>query len=67
MGSSASPGGLSTRKSVLLVGGCHGTCLVLNSDDQEGAMARRQFLLANAVVLAISLTIVALVVAFAWS
>jgi len=52
-----------SHESVLLVGGCHGTCFLRNSNDVESRTARRQFVLANCFVLAACLTVVALVVA----
>ena len=55
-----------SHESVLLVGGCHGTCFLRNSNDVEGRTAHRQFVLANGFVLAACLTIVALVVASVW-
>lgn len=55
-----------SHESVLFVGGCHGTCFLHNSDDWENRTARRQFVLANGLVLAACLTIVALAVAFIW-
>ena len=55
-----------SHESVLLVGGCHGTFFLRNSNDGESRMARRQFVSANCLVLAACLTIVALVFAFVW-
>ena len=55
-----------SHESVLLVGGCHGTCFLRNSNDVESRTARRQFVLANCFVLAACLTVVALVVALVW-
>lgn len=55
-----------SHESVLLVGGCHGTCFLHNSNVNESRTARHQFVLANCFVLAACLTIVALVVALVW-
>ena len=55
-----------SHESVLLVGGCHGTCFLQNSNDEESRTACRHFVLANCFVLAACLTIVALVVALVW-
>ena len=55
-----------SHESVLLVGGCHGTCFLRNSNDEESRTAHRQFVSANCLVLAACLTIVALVVALVW-
>ena len=55
-----------SHESVLLVGGCHGTCFLRNSNGVESRTARRQFVSANCLVLAACLTIVALVVALVW-
>ena len=52
-----------SHESVLLVGGFHGTCCLHSSNEVESRTARRQFVLANCLVLAACLTIVALVVA----
>ena len=56
-----------SHESVLLVGGCHGTCFLNNSNDDESRTARRHFVQANCLVLGACLTIIALVVALAWS
>ena len=55
-----------SHESVLLVGGWHGTCFLRNSNDVESRTARRQFVLADCLVLAACLTIVTLVVALVW-
>ena len=55
-----------SHESVLLVGGCHGTYFLRNSNDEESRTARRQFVSANCFVLAACLTIVAFVVALVW-
>ena len=55
-----------SHESVLLVGGCHGTCFLQNSNDEESRTARRQFVSANCFVMAACLTIVAFVVALVW-
>ena len=55
-----------SHESVLLAGGCHGTCFLRSSNDEDSRTASRQFVLANCLVLAACLTIVALVVALVW-
>jgi hypothetical protein len=55
----------STPGNVLLIGGCYGTYFLYDSDDEMGRTNRRQFILANCVVLTLCLAIVALVVAVA--
>ena len=55
------------QESALVIGGCHGTCFLRDSDDEEGRTGRRQFLLANCIVMTICLAIVLLVVALAWT
>jgi hypothetical protein len=52
-----------TETGVLLVGGCHGTCCIRDSNDEEGKIARRQIVFANCLVLAFCFAIVALVAA----
>lgn len=47
------------QENVLFVGGCHGTFLLHDSDDEEGAKGRRQLVRANTIVLTASLAIVA--------
>ena len=46
-----------SHESVLLVGGCHGTCCLQFSNDEESRTARRHLVLANCLVLAACLTI----------
>ena len=53
--------------SALVVGGYYGTCFLRDSGDEEGRTGRRQFLLANCIVMTIFLAIVLLVVALAWT
>jgi hypothetical protein len=53
------------EKRVLVVGGCHGTCLLIDADDDNGT-GRRQIVSANCLVLAICLAIAGLVSALAW-
>ncbi len=55
-----------SHESVLLAGGCHGTCFLRSSNDEDSRTANRQFVLANCLVLAASLSIVALVIALVW-
>ena len=55
-----------SHESVLLAGGCHGTCFLHSSNDEESRTASRQFALANCLVLAACLAIVALVAALVW-
>ena len=55
-----------SHESVLLAGGCHGTCFLRSSNDGDSRTASRQFVLANCLVLAACLAIVALVVALLW-
>ena len=55
-----------SHESVLLAGGCHGTCFLSNSNDEESGTARRDFVVAHWLVLAACLAIVALVVALLW-
>jgi hypothetical protein len=59
--------GSMAQKSVLLIGGCHGTCLLRHSDDEGGTTDRRQFLLANGIVLSVCMAIIALIVALVWT
>lgn len=54
------------QENVLFVGGCHGTFLLRDSDDGEGARGRRQLVRANTIVLAASLAIVAILGAIVW-
>lgn len=54
------------QENALLVGGCHGTFLIRDSDDGDGASGRRQLALANAIVLAACLAIVAVLGAIVW-
>jgi len=55
-----------SHESLLLVGGCHGTCFLRNSNDVEGRTARRQSAAAHCLVLAACMTIVALAAALVW-
>ena len=55
-----------SHESVLLAGGCHGPCFLRSANDEDGMTASRQFVLANCLVLAACLAIVALVVALVW-
>ena len=55
-----------SHESVLLAGGCHGTCFLSHSNDEESGTARRDFVVAHCLVLAACLAIVALVVALLW-
>ena len=55
------------QESVLVIGGCYGTCFLRDADDEEGRMGRRQFLLANCIVMTVCMAIVVLVVAVTWT
>lgn len=57
------------QKRVLVIGGCHGTCFLQGSDDEASWTGRRQFLLANCILLTVSMAILALavVLALAWT
>ena len=55
------------QKSALVIGGCHGTCFLRDSDDEEGRTGRRQFLLGNCLVMTVCMAIVVLAVALTWA
>ena len=55
------------QKSTLLFGGCHGLLILPDLDDRGGKTGPRQILLANCIVLALCLAVVAIVVVLAWA
>jgi hypothetical protein len=56
---------LAAREMGWLVGGCHGTCIFLTSDDRTGARIQRQIVFANCIVLMLCAAIAAFVVVLA--
>lgn len=57
--------GNSASGKMLLIGGCYGTYFLYAADDTKDRTLRRQFLLANSIVLTLCMAIVALVVTVA--